>query len=90
MRTWILQRLRKPPSLQWQSVFRRTRRRGRELGFSLRRCRPESRQYPILGDLYTVDLKTGAIKATHVRLWAIAVALDVMAPDEQIIWAPPA
>lgn len=81
-----LTRLRKPPTLDWYSVFRRTRRRCRERGIGLRRCPLNTKRHPRLGDFYTVNLSTGAIGATHVRLEHVAVALDVIAPGEQIIY----
>lgn len=90
-RCWELKRLRRPPTLDWYSVFRRARRQCLARGISLRRCRLGSKRHAKLGDFFTVNLTTGAIGATHVRLEHVAVALDVIAPGERIIYtAPPA
>jgi hypothetical protein len=84
--TWNLARLRRPPTLDWYSVFRQARRRCREQGIGLRRCPRKMKKHARLGDFYAVNLTTGAIGATHVRLEHVAVALDVIAPGEKIIY----
>jgi hypothetical protein len=78
-------RRREPPSLHRSSVLRRTGRRCRERGFALRQCRPSHARHCDLGDLYTVDLATGEVKATHVRLEQVAIALGIISPGEEII-----
>jgi hypothetical protein len=73
-----------PKKVSERALFSRIDRALRKNGERLRRGRSNSRDYPTLGDFYTIDIQHNAIASMHVDLERYGRELKVLYPNEQL------